>query len=175
MASSDNTYQQASPCRGITRRSFLADTGMGFTGLALSAMLGRDTAAKADTATSRTGEGSGPHFPPKAKSVIWIFMCGGVSHLESFDVKPELTKYAGKSIDQTPYKDVLNKADANIVGGNPDHFNRKVIMPVQTGYKNYGKSGLIVGDWFQHIGECAGRPSSGPLAPGRLITITALS
>ena len=156
----DNSNQRSSqaPCRGVTRRSFLADTGMGFTGLALGAMLSRDTAAKADTiptASRRIGASSGPHFQPKAKSVIWIFMCGGVSHLESFDIKPELTKYAGKSIEQTPYKDVLNKADVNIVGGNPDHFNRKVIMPVQTGYKRYGKSGLLVGDWFQHIGECA--------------------
>ncbi len=157
---SENTNKNlaAEPCRGITRRSFLADTGMGFTGLALGAMLSRETTARADHARSTanpSGAGSGPHFAPKAKSVIWIFLCGGVSHVESFDVKPELTKYAGKSIDQTPYKDVLKDADANIVGGNPDHVNRKVIMPIQSGFKHYGKSGLIVGDWFKHVGECA--------------------
>src|SRR5690349_4436294 len=115
---SDNT-----PCAGITRRSFLADTGMGFTGLALGAMLFRDGVAQAAPApdTKKTGplEGPsvrGPHFPPKAKSVIWIFLCGGVSHVESFDVKPELNKYAGKSIEDTPYKDVLDpkKVNANI-------------------------------------------------------------
>jgi len=39
---------------------------------------------------------------PRVKSVIWLFMNGGVSHLESFDPKPELTKYAGKSIAETP-------------------------------------------------------------------------
>src|SRR5688572_18515912 len=139
-------------CPGITRRSFLADTGMGFTGLALGAMLFRDQVSHAtDIGPSHDGR------PPKAKSVIWIFLCGGVSHLESFDVKPEIDKYAGKSIDETPYKDVLDpkKVDKNIVGANPSHGNRKTIMQLQTGYKAYGKSGLVVGDWFQDVGECA--------------------
>src|SRR5437899_1943583 len=142
-------------CPGITRRSFLADTGMGFTGLALGAMLFRNGIARAEPGW-HAPDGK-PHFPPKAKSVIWIFLCGGVSHLESFDVKPELNKYAGKSIDDTPYKAVLDpkKVNANIVGGNPAHGNRKVIMPLQTGYKTYGKSGLVVGDWFKNVGECA--------------------
>jgi hypothetical protein len=139
-------------CPGITRRSFLADTGMGFTGLALGAMLFRDHVGQAaDIRQTHVGH------PPKAKSVIWIFLCGGVSHLESFDIKPEIDKYAGKSIDETPYKDVLDpkKVDKNIVGANPSHGNRKTIMPLQTGYKSYGKSGLVVGDWFQHVGECS--------------------
>ena len=88
-------------CPGVTRRSFLADTGMGFTGLALAAMLHDEATAAPAQRAART------HFPAKAKNVIWIFLCGGVSHVESFDVKPELTKYAGKSIDSTPYKDVF--------------------------------------------------------------------
>jgi hypothetical protein len=147
-------------CQGITRRSFLVDTGMGFTGLALGAMLFRDGVARADSAhapTAAVGSHLGPHFQPRAKSVIWIFLCGGVSHVESFDVKPELNKYAGKSIEETPYKDALDpkKLNANIIGGNPAHGGRKVIMPLQTGYKPYGQSGLVVGDWFKHMGECA--------------------
>jgi hypothetical protein len=139
-------------CSGITRRSFLADTGMGFTGLALGAMLFKDGLLK-----SRAGEASiaQPHFQPRAKSVIWIFLCGGVSHLESFDVKPEVNKYAGKSIEDTPHKGVLATEGKDIIGGNPKHGNRKVILPLQTGYRAYGESGLVVGDWFQHIGECA--------------------
>lgn len=140
-----------SSCPGVTRRSFLADTGMGFTGLALSAMLFRDARAAAPAAAP---SGS-PHFAPRAKSVIWIFLCGGVSHLESFDVKPELNKYAGKSIAETPYAKVLESEGKNIIGGNPSHGNRKVIMPLQTGYQTYGQSGLVVGDWFRHIGTCA--------------------
>ena len=145
---------------GQTRRSFLADTGMGFTGLALSALLARDglPAARANAHDAAWSPPTGrPHFRPRAKSVIWIFLCGGVSHLESFDVKPELNRYAGKSIDDTPYKAVLDpkKVEKNIVGANPAHGNRKVIMPLQTGYKTYGQCGLVVGDWFEHVGTCA--------------------
>lgn len=126
---------------------------MGFTGLALGAMLFRDGTARGE-GTWQPPDGR-PQFAPKAKSVIWIFLCGGVSHVESFDVKPELNKYAGKSIAETPYAGVLKTEGANILGGNPAHGNRKVIMPLQTGYKTYGQSGLVVGDWFQHTGECA--------------------
>lgn len=146
-------------CAGVTRRSFLADTGMGLTGLALGAMLVRDGTARAAGPEDlrRHIERGGNGRAPKARSVIWIFLCGGVSHLESFDVKPELNRYAGKSIEETPYGDVLDpkRVAKDIVGGNPAHGNRKVIMPLQTGYKAYGKSGLVVGDWFRHIGECA--------------------
>ena len=113
---------------------------MGFTGLALGALFFKDGIARGEQAWAPP-DGK-PHFPPKAKSVIWIFLCGGVSHLESFDVKPELNKYAGKSIDETPYKSVLDpkKVNANIVGGNPAHGNRKTIMPLQAGFKSYGQS-----------------------------------
>ena len=93
-------------CSGITRRSFLADTGMGFTGLVLGSMLRRDS-ARAEESAWRPSDGR-PHFPPKAKSVIWIFLCGGVSHVESFDVKPALNQYAGKSIEETPFKDAVH-------------------------------------------------------------------
>src|SRR5437870_13664612 len=119
-AGPDSTYK----CRGITRRSFLADTGMGFTGLALGAMLFREDAACADS------ERPSPLVrQPKAKSVIWIFLCGGVSHLESFDVKPELNKYGGKSADETPYAAAFDpkRLNENIIGGNPEHVQRKVL------------------------------------------------
>jgi hypothetical protein len=138
-------------CPGVTRRSFLADTGMGFTGLALAAMLHREGFARAGTAKP---DGR-PHFPPKAKSVIWIFLCGGVSHVESFDPKPALNKYAGKTIDSTPYKDVLKSEGKDVVAGNPAHGNRKVLMALNTGFRKYGKSGLAVADWWKHTGACA--------------------
>src|SRR6266508_1906124 len=87
----------------LNRRLFLADLGMGFTGLALGAMLHRDALGDEAKASPPTGL---PHFTPKAKSVIWLFMNGGVSHLESFDPKPMVTKYAGKTIAETPFADV---------------------------------------------------------------------
>src|SRR5215831_5659816 len=88
-------------CRGTHRRAFLADLGMGFTGLVLGAMLHEDGVARA---AAPPAPGGRTHFPAKAKSVIWLFMNGGVSHLESFDPKPMLTKYAGKTIAETPFK-----------------------------------------------------------------------
>ena len=88
-------------CGKVPRRAFLADLGMGFTGLALGTLLYRDSVAR--------GAPSGkPERVPKAKSVIWLFMMGGVSHVESFDPKPALDKYSGKTIAETPYKSILD-------------------------------------------------------------------
>jgi Protein of unknown function (DUF1501) len=126
-----------------TRRAFLADTGMGFTGLAMGAMLAREAGAAAPP-------------PAKAKSVIWIFLCGGVSHVESFDPKPALDRYAGQSIEATPYKDVLNPSRLkDLVSANPQHGGRKILMGLNTGFRKYGESGLEVGDWWRHVGSCA--------------------
>src|SRR5438309_11052351 len=87
----------------MNRRSFLADSFRGFSGLALAAMLHRDGYA------SEPGKWSlpdgKPHHTPKAKAVIWLFMNGGVSHMETFDPKPALTKFAGKTIKESPVPD----------------------------------------------------------------------
>ncbi len=142
----------SSPCRGVTRRSFLADTGMGFTGLVLGAMLFRDGISRGQAVPPQSGL---PHFTPRAKSVIWIFLCGGVSHVESFDPKPELNRFNGMTIEQTPYASVLDPARFNIQSGNPAHGNRRTLMALQTGYRRYGESGLAVADWWSNIGACA--------------------
>jgi hypothetical protein len=147
-------------CTGVSRRTFLADTGLGFTGLALGAMLFEDgvrkrvRASELDAALGVQGQAA---TRAPAKSVIWIFLCGGVSHMESFDVKPELNKYAGKSIDETPYQAYFDEQRSlkNLVGINPSHKNRKSLMGLNTGYKPYGHCGLVVSDWFRHIGQCA--------------------
>src|SRR5437016_914477 len=116
----------------MTRRSFLADTGLGFTGLALGALLFKDGVARATPEVHASGTPSGkPHFTPKAKSVIWIFCCGGTSHLESFDPKPELNKYAGKPYSETPYyKDLTNPdwlKNVNVVGD----VGRAMVAPTE--------------------------------------------
>jgi hypothetical protein len=143
-------------CPGVTRRSFLADTGMGFTGLALGAMLLRDGVSRAAAPSLRTATRISPPRPAKAKSVIWIFLCGGVSHVESFDPKPALNKYAGKTIDSTPFKNVFSDPRLkDVIAPNPAHGGRTVLMGLNTGFKKYGKSGLAVGDWWRHVGACA--------------------
>jgi hypothetical protein len=150
------TYRmQTNECGRIPRRTFLSDLGMGFTGLALGAMLHRD--GYASHAHGWTPPNGLPHFQPKVKSVIWLFMIGGTSHLESFDPKPMLNKYAGKSIAETPYRGVLDKKflDENIRTLAPDL--RKIyanILPLQVGYRKRGESGIEVSDWWPHVGGC---------------------
>jgi hypothetical protein len=150
------TYRfPSSACGRVPRRTFLADVGMGFTGLALGAMLQRDGFAnEAGTWSPPTGF---PHVAPKAKSVIWLFMIGGVSHLESFDPKPALNKYGGISISETPFKNVLDTKflNDNVRTAVPDQ--RKILSklyPLQVGYRKRGESGIEVSDWWPHVGGC---------------------
>lgn len=74
---------------------------------------------------------------PKAKSVIFLFMCGGVSHIDTFD--PKGNKYAGKLIDAIGF------------GDNVAEMKRPVIPCLRT-FTNYGKSGIPVSDWFPNVG-----------------------
>src|SRR3954452_2872686 len=152
-------------CRRFPRRAFLADLGMGFTGLALAAMLRRDGVARAaadDGPASDAGyppPDGRPDFAPNAKRVIWLFMVGGVSHMESFDPKPELTKYAGKTIGQTPYKDVLGSKYLSenlrvVVPNDANGQMRNTVYPLQVGYARRGRCGTAVSDWFPHVGSC---------------------
>ena len=138
------------------RRAFLADLGMGFTGVALSAMLYKDGVARAADGPWTPPDGK-PHFPPKAKRVIWLFMVGGTSHVESFDPKPALNQYAGKTVAETPFKAALDspylKKNLREVVADLHKVHPKV-YPLQTGYKKRGQSGIEVSDWFPHVGDC---------------------
>jgi hypothetical protein len=141
---------------GIHRRTFLADLGLGFTGLALGALLHRDGVAS--PLTPWAPPDGKPHWKPKAKSVIWLFMNGGVSHMESFDPKPMLTKYAGKSIAETPFKDVQNPdklALARVVVVNDANGQqRNKLYPLQIGYQKRGQSGIEMSDWWPNLATC---------------------
>jgi hypothetical protein len=135
------------------RRLFLADTCMGLTGLALGAMLPQRAGAVEDNWTRPDGK---PHFQPKAKRVIWLFMLGGVSHVESFDPKPTLSKYAGKQLSETPHKDVLQSpfVKENLKAFVPgQHGIKLTLYPLQTGHKPRGQNGVEVSDWFPHMGD----------------------
>ncbi len=145
-------------CPGIHRRTFLADVGAGFTGVALGAMLARDGIVRAADAASDWQPPDGrPHFAPRAKSVIWLFMIGGTSHMESFDPKPALTKYGGKTIAETPLEDPANSPLTKqnlreIVPGL--HHPHPSIYPLQIGYQKRGQSGIEISDWWPHVGDC---------------------
>ena len=84
-------------CGRVNRRDFLHQAAGGFLGAALGGMW-----AEAGDIPSAS---LGPHFPPRAKSVIFLFMCGGVSHIDTFD--PKDNKWAGKLIDAVGFGDNL--------------------------------------------------------------------
>jgi hypothetical protein len=131
------------------RRVFLADAGRGIAGLALGSLLGAQA----------RGTGDPPHFRPRARSVIWLFMRGGLSHLESFDPKPVLAKLAGKKIAETEYKSVqsperLGKVRVVVVN-DANGQQRDVLMAPGVPFRRYGASGLPFSDWFAHTGACA--------------------
>jgi hypothetical protein len=122
--------QSIFPCGRISRRNFLFQAGGGFFGAALGGLW------------SEAGEIQdaifGPHFEARAKSVIFLFMCGGVSHIDTFD--PKDNKYAGKFIDAIGF------------GDNLAPMKRPVIPCLRT-FTRYGKSGIPVSDWFPHVGS----------------------
>jgi hypothetical protein len=143
-----------------TRRSFLGNLGTGFTGLVLATMLQRDgvvSGAEPDVAGGWSPPDGRPHFPPRAKNVIWLFMIGGTSHVESFDPKPALTRYAGKTYKETPFQKVL---DSPLVKDNLRelvsglHNSRNKLFPLQVGYRQRGQAGIEVSDWWPHLGGC---------------------
>ncbi|MEE3371101.1 MAG: DUF1501 domain-containing protein [Planctomycetota bacterium] len=135
------------------RRHFLADMGLGCAGLALSEMLLRDGLSNDNGWLPPDGT---PHFAAKAKSVIWLFMNGGVSHMESFDPKPMLTKYSGKTISETPFaavQDPSKLAIERLVVPDGNGNQRNKLYPLQIGFTKHGQSGIEVSDWFPHIAQ----------------------
>jgi hypothetical protein len=128
----------------VSRRRFLADLGMGFSGLALGGMLYEDGVARAEEVQPEA----------RADSVIWLFMMGGVSHVEGFDPKPALNRYGGMTIAQTPHRDLIDaRRLASRDFGSVTSFSTK-ILPLQTGYRRHGQSGIEVSDFWPHVGRC---------------------
>src|SRR4051812_13144929 len=90
-----------------TRREFLWQAGAGFTGVALAGLLDRDGffggkafagATSPQAAAATAIQSKLPHLAPEAKSVIFLFMYGGPSHVDTFDYKPQLNALDGKTI-----------------------------------------------------------------------------
>jgi hypothetical protein len=78
-----------------------------------------------------------PQFPARANSVIFLFMCGGVSHIDTFD--PKDNKWAGKFIDAVGFGDNLAEM-------------KRPVIPCHRTFTAYGKSGTPVSDWYPHVG-----------------------
>jgi hypothetical protein len=143
-------------CGRVHRRKFLSDMGMGCAGLALASLLHRDGVARPVETGKSTPANGQPHFTPKAKNVIWVFLSGGYSQIETFDPKPALNKYGGMTYDETGYpnptKDPLFEVRSRaVVGGDRPHSK---IFPMQVGFRKHGESGIEITDWWPHLADC---------------------
>ncbi len=110
----------------LTRREMLSRASTGFGMLALNGLMAQERK---------------PHFAPQVDSVIFCYMSGGVSHIDSFDPKPRLDKEAGKPMPFPIERTMFNQ------NGN--------IMPSPWAFRRYGQSGIPVSDLFPHMGSIA--------------------
>ena len=138
----------------MQRRNFLGSSALGFSGLAAGAMLAADGVVRSDTP-------DGQHdFTPRAKSVIWVFLSGGYSQMETFDPKPALNKYAWKTYAETPYSNPvespLHKKRFRSVPAEEINVRDVYpkIYPMQVGFRQHGQSGIAVTDWWPHLSQC---------------------
>lgn len=150
---------KTSPRNLQSRRPFLGTSAMGFSSLALAALLQRESRASEEASGNWQPADGQPHFVPQAKSVIWLFMNGGVSQAESFDPKPMLNKYAGLTISETPFSEVQNPAKLKLarvtVANDANGQQRNRLYPLQVGYRHYGECGMQLSDWVPEMGSCA--------------------
>ncbi len=123
----------------LPRRHFLWNSAGGIGGIALAWLLNRDQARGASAAEG--GRSQAPVFAPRAKRVVQIFCCGGVSHLDTFDYKPELERLHGKTLD--------NKGENLGFFGQPG----KVMKSVYD-FRQHGQSGAWVSSLLPHLAGC---------------------
>lgn len=123
-----------------SRRDFLFETCGGISGLGLTWLLGQDNLLATECPTTSTGATAAikPHFAPRARSVISLFMSGGVSHVDTFDPKPALSRHAGQPL--------TGKGDVVVRQGHPGP-----LMPSPFRFKKYGGSGMDVSEIFPHV------------------------
>lgn len=129
------------PLAHLSRRKLLQTAANGFGAMAASALLGEPARA---VDPGKVGLPRQPHYPPKARSVIFLFMEGAVSQVDSFDYKPLLEKHHGESPHQTIGK--LEKTQFENIGK---------VMKSPWAFKQRGQSGLWISDLFPHIAERA--------------------
>ncbi len=133
------------PARGhgyYSRRDMLTRAGAGFGALALGALLADD--ASASGGASLPSDARPPHHRATAKSVIFVFLEGGPSHIDLLDPKPTLNRLAGQQLPESfePIITPMGEYDAPLMAS-----KRK--------WKRHGQSGMWFSDWIPHIAECA--------------------
>ena len=134
-------------CNQIQRREFLRDMGGGFASLGLTGMLAQDGFFSSKAMAKELPKfvnplaPKNPPLPGKAKSVIFLFMYGGPSHMDTFDYKPKLYPLDGKTIDVKTF-------------GRGGKRNKSRVVGPKWKFKPYGECGKMVSDLFPHVGSC---------------------
>ena len=135
----------ASVDNAMNRRCFLESSGLGLGRIALASLLtgASSRVGYATEVATVTGSARPPHFAPRAKSVIYLFMAGGPSHLDLFDYKPALARFEGKSI------------PPEIIGGQRYAFIRSDAAALGPRFKfnRHGKSGVELAEVLPQLGE----------------------
>jgi hypothetical protein len=138
-----DTMQTTHPsiASGWTRREMLLRSGAGFGALALSYLLREDPLFAGTTHNPVAPRP--PHFPPRAKSVIFLFMEGGPSHLDLLDRKPLINRLAGQQIPSS-FRPVITPMG--------DFY--APLLPSRRRWSRHGESGIEVSDWLPHTARC---------------------
>ena len=124
----------------INRRQALHRMGAGFGSLALAAALSNEHSAAAMPSTRWSDLTRGPHFAPKAKRVIQLFMPGGPSQVDTFDYKPKIAEFAGQRPSVVDRKSLRNTTNG--------------LMPSPFSFQPYGESGKWVSEIFPEVASC---------------------
>src|SRR3954465_6889890 len=129
----------------LSRRKMLQLTGGGFGALALRSLLAGDRLLASPTAGPAANPLAprAPHFAPKAKSVIFLFMYGGPSHVDLFDPKPELAKWNGKAIPVFRAEDAFNAKTKATALRSPYRFRK------------HGQAGIEIAQTYPELARCA--------------------
>src|SRR5918998_1155300 len=132
--------------RGITRRHFFSQCGLGLGSIALASLLGERAFAAGASSPDLTNPMAPrqPHHTPRAKNVIYLFMAGGPSQLELFDYKPKLIELNGKPI---PESYIAGKRFAFMDSSFKD---RTTLLGTRRKFERHGKHGAWVSELFPH-------------------------
>src|SRR5579884_47434 len=136
------TFLRQSP---LTRRQLLCKLGNGFGALGLAGVLASE-GLLAPSARAAAGDVNplapkAPHFPARARRVIFLFMNGGPSHVDTFDPKPALAKHAGKPLPESILKPTFRKGSGKL-------------MPSPFKWQKYGRSGIEVTELYPEVASC---------------------
>lgn len=125
-----------------SRRQFLSAAGVGLGGLAAAGLVpGAVRSAFASDLLEDPLTPKAPHFPAKAKSVIWLHMAGAPSSLDLFDYKPELIKLHGQPLPESFGKGLKTATDGGV----------GALLTTERKWKQYGETGAWVSDWLPNL------------------------